>query len=173
MNINKAKTESYDNNYLSQKNRTIFITNFYKQLDTPDSDNVYTMCIQFYDPISKGNGYICSDVSQEDLVSAFDSLNSNLQGYYFITSVGFNNVFFFPSSRENPKTITENIFKWDLDYYTHEKIYFYENIQKILTSNYIDYIGEYDLYEEIYVNQVINIFILIMKNIIIGYILLL
>ena len=152
VNINKAKTESYDNNYLSQKNRTIFITNFYKQLDTPDSDNVYTLCIQFYDPISKGNGYICSDVSQEDLVSAFDSLNSNLQGYYFITSVGFNNVFFFPSSRDSPKTITENIFKWDIDYYTIEKTFFYENIQKILSSNYIDYIGEYDLYEEVYVN---------------------
>ena len=110
-NIKKAITDIYDYNYIEGSNRTIYITNFYKQLDTPESDNVYTMCIRFYDPISKGNGYACSDVSQEGLIFGFDSINYNLQGYYFIACVGFNNVFFFPNSRDSPKTIMENIFQ--------------------------------------------------------------
>ena len=118
-------TDVYDYNSIEGNNRTIFITNFYEQLNNRnESVNVYNMCIRFYDPISKGNGYACSDVSQEGLIFGFDSINYNLQGYYFISSVGFNNVFFFPQSRENPKTNTENIFQWDGTFSLEEKTFF-------------------------------------------------
>ena len=149
LNIQKAKSDKYDNNYSSKRNRTIFVTNFYKQLDYENSPNVYTMCIQFIDPISNDNAYACSDISQEDLKSAFDNFNSNLKGYYFISGVGFNYVYFFPHTYI-PKTITENIFRWDFDYLMEEKAFFYNNIQKILTSNYIDQIRN-TLYEEVFV----------------------
>ena len=150
-NIKKAITDIYDYNYIEGSNRTIYITNFYKQLDTPESDNVYTMCIRFYDPISKGNGYACSDVSQEGLIFGFDSINYNLQGYYFIACVGFNNVFFFPNSRDSPKTIMENIFQWDGNFYLEEKTFFFDKIQKKLTSSYNKRIS-FESYEEIYIN---------------------
>ena len=150
-NIKKAITDIYDYNYIEESNRTIYITNFYKQLDTPESDNVYTMCIRFYDPISKGNGYACSDVSQEGLIFGFDSINSNLQGYYFIACVGFNNVFFFPSSKDSPKTIMENIFQWDGNFSLEEKTFFFDKIQKKLTSSYNKRIS-FQLYDEIYIN---------------------
>ena len=150
-NIKKAITDIYDYNYIEGSNRTIYITNFYKQLDTPQSDNVYTMCIRFYDPISKGNGYACSDVSQEGLIFGFDSINYNLQGYYFIACVGFNNVFFFPNSRDSPKTIMENIFQWDGNFSLEEKTFFFDKIQKKLTSSYNKRIS-FESYEEIYIN---------------------
>ena len=150
-NIQKAKSEIFDNNYMNDKNRTIFVTNFYTQLDDGGSGFVYTVCIRFLDPISNGNGYACTDVSQNDLISAFDNLNTKLIGYYFISSVGFNNVFFFPQGNDNPKTMTENIYRWDVDFILEEKTYFFKKIQKILTSNYINQIGN-DLYEEVFVN---------------------
>ena len=70
-NIKKAITDTYDYNFVEGSNRTIYITNFYKQFDFDTSDNIYTMCIKFYDPISQGNGYVCSDVSQEGLIFGF------------------------------------------------------------------------------------------------------
>ena len=150
-NIQKAKSKIYDINYKSDKNRTIFVTNFYAQLDIENSPNVYTICIQFLDPITNGNAYTCCDVNQEDLIYAFDILNSNLKGYYFISSIGFNYVFFFPQGRDEPKTITENLFRWDVDYFLEEKTYFLNNFQKKLTSNYENQIN-IDNFEEVYLN---------------------
>jgi hypothetical protein len=109
------------------------------------------MCIKFYDPISQGNGYVCSDVSQEGLIFGFDNINYNLQGYYFIACVGFNNVFYFPQSRDSPKTITENIFQWNDNFSLEEKSYFFNTIQKKLTSSYNKLIT-FQLYDEVYVN---------------------
>ena len=150
-NIKKAITDTYDYNNIEGSNRTIYITNFYKQLDIADSDNIYTMCIKFYDPISQGNGYVCSDVSQEGLIFGFDNINYNLQGYYFIACVGFNNVFYFPQSRDSSKTITENIFQWNDNFSLEEKSYFFNTIQKKLTSSYNKLIT-FQLYDEVYVN---------------------
>ena len=48
------------------------------------------------------------------------------------------------------KTATENIFKWDSNFYLNEKIYFSNHIQKLMSSNYINYIKD-SLYEEIYI----------------------
>ena len=145
-------TDVYDYNSIEGNNRTIFITNFYEQLNTKnESVNIYNMCIRFYDPISKGNAYACSDVSQEGLIFGFDSINYNLQGYYFIASVGFNNVFFFPQGRENPKTNTENIFQWDGTFSLEEKTFFFDRIQKWLTSSFDEQIS-IQLFEEVFIN---------------------
>ena len=151
INIQKAKSNAYDNNYLNGKNRTIFVTSFYRQLNDDSSENIYTMCIQFLDPITKGNAYACSDVSQVDLKSSLDDINSGLTGYFFIACVGFNNVFFFPNGYEDSKTITENIFRWDVEYESDEKILFFQNIQKLLTSNYIIQLND-EMDDEVFVN---------------------
>ena len=151
-NIKKAMTDVFDYNSIEGNNRTIFITNFYEQLNNKnESVNIYNMCIRFYDPISKGNGFACSDVSQEGLIFGFDSINYNLQGYYFIASVGFNNVFFFPQGRENPKTNTENIFQWDGTFSLEEKTFFFDRIQKWLTSSFDEQIS-IQLFEEVFIN---------------------
>ena len=42
-------TDVYDYNSIEGNNRTIFITNFYEQLNNRnESVNVYNMCIRFY-----------------------------------------------------------------------------------------------------------------------------
>ena len=151
INIQKARSEIFDNNYINEKNKTIFITNFYRQLDEENNDFIYTVCIQFFDPISKGKGYVCCDVSQKNEILTFDSFNANLLGYFFIASVGFNNVFFFPQENESPKTTTENIYKWSIDFFLDEKNNFFQGMQKILTSNYINQLNP-EIYSEIFVN---------------------
>ena len=151
-NIQKAKSDIFDNNYSLFKNRTIFITNFYRQFSGENSEMVYTVGIKFYDPITEGIAYAFSDVSQTDLISGLHDLNSDFAGYFFIASVGFNNVFFFPQGYDNAKTITENIFKWDINFSFEEKIYFYNNVQKVLTSNYINQINDKNLFDEVFIN---------------------
>ena len=150
LNIQKSKTSIYDNNYLSNQNRTIFITNFYNEADD-NSTREYTMCIEFDDPITKEKGYLCTDVSNSDMVLTLENLNSNLLGYFFISNVGFNNVFYFPQGTISPRTSTEDIFGWDLKYSLEEKAYFYNTIRKIFSSNYIDNFG-LTRYDEVFVN---------------------
>ena len=152
-NIQKSKTDIFDNNSADNNNRTIFVTDFYSQLSGEENEKVYTVGIQFKDPITNGTAYVFSDISQTDLVASLYELNSNLAGYFFITSVGFNKVFFFPQGYDFPKTITDNIFRWDTSFIFEEKINFYSHIQKILTSNYINKILSIS-YEEIYLNGV-------------------
>ena len=151
INIKKAEAGVFDNNYLSNKNRTIFVTNFYKQLNDDNNINVFSICIKFLDPITNNNAYACSDINQEDMIFAFDELNSNLNGYFFISSVGFNKVFYFPDENDYSDTITNNIYKWDFKYLLEEKVYFYNHIQKLLTSNYKEQLSV-DSYREIYAN---------------------
>ena len=148
-NIQKSLTKAFDNNYLSNQNRTIFVTNFYRDVDDT-SERKFTMCIKFDDPITKGKGYACANEFNDDMVASLENLNSNLLGYFFISNVGFNNVFYFPQGPVSPKTSTENIYNWDINYSLEEKTYFYNEIRKIFSSNYNDIIiTEYD---EIYVN---------------------
>ena len=163
-NILKSKTSAFDNNYLSNINRTIFITNYYGSRESEEEyedDEVtdyslldlkkqFTICIGFDDPITKGKGYACSDIIN-DMVYSLDSLNTNLAGYYFISNVGYSQVFYFPQGPLSPLTSIENIFKWDTSYFLDEKIEFNNNVKKIFSSNYIDNIGT-SLYDEIYVN---------------------
>ena len=109
------------------------------------------MCIEFEDPISKGKGYGCVNTRYNDLVEPLDNLNSNIKGYFFVSNIGFNNVFYFPHSTSTGKIPTEYIFNRDSNYTINEKKDFYYNIKKTFTSNYIDYIGDTE-FEEVYLN---------------------
>ena len=85
------------------------------------------------------------------MVSSLEDINSEIVGYFFITIVGFNNVFYFPQGTISPKTAIENIYKWVNNFNLDEKVNFYDYIRKIFSSNYIDYISD-SIYEETFVN---------------------
>ena len=127
-NFEKSKSNIFDNNYSSKRNKTIFISNYYAAF-TENEDRKYDMCIQFFDPITKGMGYACCQVLSWDLVDSLESLNTHIPGFFFISNVGFNHVFYFPSSTISPKTSTLNIFDWDYDYNLKEKKDFIINIK--------------------------------------------
>ena len=148
-NMKRSKTPDFDYNYLSMQHKTIFINNFYYFVEA-NSPREFSMCIEFKDPITKGKGYACVDVDYYDLVYSLDNINSDLIGYYFISNIGFNNVFYFPQSTSSPKTSTEYIFDWDRTYKLEEKNNF-NKIRKIFSSNYIDYLGN-SVYDEIFIN---------------------
>ena len=151
VNSQKAKTTLFDNNSKDNKNRTIFVTDFYQDLGQPKSANIYTMCIQFKDPISGQNAYACSDIAKDSLVSNSENINSKISGYFFITLVGFNHLFYFPQMIEEALTPSEAIFTWDKNFFVKEKDDFINYIQKLMTSNYIKYIND-SLWDEIYIN---------------------
>ena len=150
-NFQKSKTKIFDNNYSSKRNKTIFISNYYAAY-TEFEDRKFDMCIQFFDPITKGIGYACSQTLCWDLVDSLESINANIPGFFFISNVGFNNVFYYPQSTISPKTSTLNIFNWEIDYILEEKKEYITNISKIFTSNYIDYTNNSSFIEEIYIN---------------------
>ena len=149
-NSQKAKTDIFDYNHKDNMNRTIFVTDFYYQVGDLYG-NVYTICIQFTDPISNTNAFICADINQTSLIYNLDYFNKKLIGYYFIIPVGFNNVFYFPSKTENAQTPGRSIFNWEDGYSLEEKNYFNNHIQKLMSSNYIKYIID-SLFDEIYIN---------------------
>ena len=150
-NFQISKTNIFDINYSSERNKTIFISNYYAA-HTEYEERKFDMCIQFIDPITKGNGYACSQVICWDLVASLESINSKIPGFFFISNVGFNNVFYYPQSTISPKTSTLNIFDWEFDYILKEKKDYITNINKIFTSNYINYVKDSSKLEEIYVN---------------------
>ena len=150
-NIQNAKSDIFDYNYKDNKNRTIFVTEFYPQAGE-NEEIVFTMCIEFIDPISGKAAYGCADINQRDKFDYLEKTTYEMTGYFFINPVGFNKVFYFPQmDLDVVKTATENIFKWDSNFYLNEKIYFSNHIQKLMSSNYINYIKD-SLYEEIYIN---------------------
>ena len=156
-NCKKATSPYFDYNYLDYNGkRTIFATNSYKQLKNKNSTNVFNMCIQFIDPITNDIAYACADVIQDDLLYSFDNFNSKLVGYFLITAIGFNKVFYYPQNNNIAKTATENIFRWDRNFYLEEKTHFMNHIQKIITSNYNKYINNdtNSIFEEIKINGV-------------------
>ena len=156
VNCKKAKEGIYDYNKDDLGGRTIFVTNPYKQFGNYYFYNVFNMCIRFDDPITKGEGFACADIYQDDLIFSFDNFNSKIVGYYLITSVGFNNAFYYPQNNDNSKTTVENIFRWDRKFYLEEKTYFMNHIQKLMTSNYYRYLNETNssIFEEIKINGV-------------------
>ena len=155
-NMLKSRTGAFDNNYLSNQNKTIFITNYYDNTDYEslgkEVEREFSMCIEFDDYITEGKGYSCVDVLFEDMYFFLDFFNSKMVGYYFIMGVGFNNVFYFPKGTIATKTSTENIYNWNINFKLEEKIYFHETIRKIFFSNYIDNIDEF-INSEVYVNR--------------------
>ena len=84
-----------------------------------------TICIEFDDPITEGKGYACAFSTYKNLAESLDNLNSNMKGYFFITNIGFYNMFFFPKGQGKTKTSTQFIFDWDYDFYLGEKVKLY------------------------------------------------
>ena len=148
-----AKDGVFDYNKEEANKRTIYVTNPYKQLGNLNNINVFNMCIQFDDPISKDIAFACADIQQDNLILSFDNFNTKLVGYYFITSIGFNKAFYYPLNSDYAKTPTENIFRWDRSFYLEEKTYFMNHIQKLLTSNYQKNLNESEtIFDEIKIN---------------------
>jgi len=154
INIQKAKTDIFDYNSFNNKNRTIFVTEFYYQSGM-DTTNVFTICVQFDEPISGGKAYICADIGQNSLIFNFDNINNKLNGYFLVAPVGFNKVFYFPQSMENALSPMENIFVNNKNFFLEEKVYFLNHVQKLMTSNYIKYIKDDNesFLEEVYTND--------------------
>ena len=61
-NIQKSKTDIFDSNSANNKNRTLFVTNFYSQYSGEKNEKIYTFGIQFKDPITNGNAYFFADI---------------------------------------------------------------------------------------------------------------
>ena len=78
-----------------------------------------SMCIEFDDPITNGKGYACVDYEYTDMVKPLENFNSQLTGYYFISFVGFSNLFFF-HLKAVAKTSTDEIFRWADNYILDE-----------------------------------------------------
>ena len=157
VNIQKAKEGIFDNNKENLKDRSIFVSNSYKQFGFEvNSTTIFSFGIQFDDPISGGFGYFLADVYQDDLIFAFNNFNAKLSGYYLITSIGFNNVFYYPKMSYSMATPAENIFRWDRTFYLKEKTNFMSNIQNIITSNYNNYLNNNtnSLFDEIQINNI-------------------
>ena len=151
--IKKSKTNLFDYNYDVSKNKSIFITDIYEQSGGKGS-LIFTMCISFIDPLSDTDVYLCSDINPKDIVMSLENINKKLNGYFFVNSVGFNHVFYFPSSMDISKTPCESIYKWNKNYFLNEKTFFTNHVQKIMTSNYLKYINNMNnsFFEEIYSN---------------------
>ena len=81
------------------------------------------MCIEFDDPITKGKGYSCTDYHTDEIIISLEDMNDKIIGYFFVTTVGFNNVFYFPGGPISPLGITESIFSWNKGFYLYEKTF--------------------------------------------------
>ena len=145
-----AQKNLFDSNLENQKNRKIFITSPYPQFGNSSSNSVFTICIKFNDEISGNVGYACGDSEDHTLFSSFDLFNEKLLGYVSVTSVGFNQAFYFPQimSGQYQKALGEFIYRFDNEYFLEEKTYFLNSIQKALTSNYIKNINKEEIKEE-------------------------
>ena len=72
-----------------------------------------------------------------------------LWDFFFISNVGFKNLLYFPQISRISKSSTEQIFNWDVDYILSDKAFFRDNIDIILTSNYIENINN-NIIDEFY-----------------------
>ena len=152
-NIQKSQTNIFDYNYDINNRKTLFITDFYFQAGE-GGGKVFTMCILFEDPITDQDAYACADLSQNEMMDYFDKINNKLNGYFFITSVGFNHAFYFPEVIEKAETPCESIFRKDINFFLNEKTYFNNHIQKLMTSNYYEQLKEKNIFDEVYTNKI-------------------
>ena len=152
-NIKKAKSNVFDINFKDNEKRSIFITDFYVQVGTV-LEFVFTLCLEFVDPFTNKSAYLCSDVNSNEINYNLENINSKLTGYFLVNSVGFSHLFFFPDASNEALTVTESIYHRDKIFFLEEKTYFANNIQRLMSSNYIKYINESNdsKYKEIFVN---------------------
>ena len=160
--IISSQKDIFDLRWNEQKDRKLFITSPYPQFGKGTVDSVFTICIKFNDIISESTAYICGDSENSELFESFDKLNDNLIGYVAVTSVGFNEAFYFPQilSGQFTKTLGEFIYRIDNEYFLGEKTSFLNVIQKYMTSNYIKYINEKNIdkeplnyFDELFIDQ--------------------
>ena len=154
LNIKKAKSDVFDINFKDNENRTIFVTEIYTQ-QGDIFEIIFSMCIEFNDPLSNKLAYICSDINSDNLNYNLDNINSKLSGYFFINSIGCSQAFYFPGNLDEALTNTESIYRRDIKFFLKEKIYFSDNIQRLLSSNYIKQINKStnsSLISEVYTN---------------------
>ena len=147
--IMKSKTVIFDNNVEDQNYRKIYVTSPYTFFVGESNEASFTLCIEFKYNLSNTNAFICADIQATDVFNAFNRVNEKLNGYFTISSVGFNKQFYFPNiiSLGTDKTLGEYIFNWNIDYYLEEKIEFLTHVQKLMTSNYLNN------YEEVLINN--------------------
>ena len=148
-NMKKATENLYDINFKDQQNRTIFISELYhKEGDNSSDEYIYTMCIKFNENINYNISYICANASSTNLFKILTNINLKIRGFFLITSVGYNGMFYYPrNAKEESENIAEFLFKWDTNYYLDEKINFISYLQKNLTSNYKNLI-DFEKYEK-------------------------
>ena len=65
LNIKKSKSNIFDFNYNSEINKTIFVTEFSVEYG---EGRVYTLCIEFKDPISEDIAFVCADMIPDNLL---------------------------------------------------------------------------------------------------------
>ena len=149
--IKKAKSDVFDINYKDNENRTIFVSDFYIQTGIK-FDIVFSICIEFVDPISEKLAYICSDISSNELNYNMNNINSKINGFFFVNSVGFAHSFYYPQNLDEGLTTSENVFKWEKNFFLEEKMRFSKDVHLLMTSNYLKYIYDNPLYEEVFIN---------------------
>ena len=149
-NMGKSKSRTFDNNYKSNQNKTIYFNNiFFDEFSKIALE--FVMCNEFEDPITKGKGYSCVNSTYDDLIEPLDNINTKIKGYFFVSIIGYNNVLYYPNSNNTVKIPIEYIFNSDSNYTLDEKSDFYYTVKKTFSSNYKDYIGNREL-EEVFVN---------------------
>ena len=134
--IKLADDSIFDINNNGQSHRKIYIFNTRRNTNSY-FNNHYIMCIKFIDVLTDGNSYICADINNNKLFSTFENFNRLLKGSFIISSVGFQNMFYYPYIKNKYyNSISELIYSWSKVFYLCEKIDFIKNIQKTMTSNY-------------------------------------
>ena len=145
--IELTKDTTFDVNSENQSHRKIYIFNSKKNISTY-FDNNYIMCIKFKDELTNDTAFLCAHLNKNKLFKSFEDYNMQLKGSFIITSVGFQNMFFYPYILQiNYNSFSELIYTWSKTFYLTEKMDFIKSIQKRFTSNYIKYINIKDIKE--------------------------
>ena len=81
-----------------------------------------------------------------------NNINSKINGFFFVNSVGFAHSFYYPQNLDEGLTTSENLFKWEKNFFLEEKMSFSKDIHILMTSNYLKYIYDNPLYQEVFIN---------------------
>ena len=123
--------------------REIFVLPPYRSVG--NRDNVlFTQCIKFTDPISEEKAFICIDHNPKGMFEAFDIINSQILGHFFITSVNTShNPFYYENLINEPRNKPLSAFEFSENesYYLEELLYFNDEITKTMTKDYSNYVS--------------------------------
>ena len=123
--------------------REIFVLPPYRSVG--NRDNVlFTQCIKFTDPISSEKAFICIDHNPKGMFEAFDIINSQILGHFFITSVNTShNPFYYENLIKEPRNKPLSAFEFSENesYYLEELLYFNDEITETMTKDYSNYVS--------------------------------